>query len=113
MLESAIEGPVCHVAELAGWFVRKLQYPGRRGAPDRMFIKGGRVVFIEFKRPGKIPVGETLQSRERDRIVAHGGEAYFVDSIEEACRILGLTWPVTKRLAKPSPRGRLISGPSS
>lgn len=111
MLEYAIEAPVCHVAELDGWHVRKLQYPGRKGAPDRLFLKGGRVVFIEFKRPGKIPKGETLQTRERQRILDHGGEAYFVDSIELACEILGLKWPrPTSKLVKSLPSGPSISG---
>lgn len=90
-MEAAIEKPVCHWAEEDGWFVRKLGYPGRKGAPDRWFLKGGRHVLIEFKDEGKPP--EPLQERERKRILAHGGEAYFCDSIADACRILGLRWP--------------------
>lgn len=37
-------------AENNGWEVRKMQYVGRRGAPDRFFFGYGAIVPVEFKR---------------------------------------------------------------
>lgn len=80
MAESAVELTVCHAAEQNGWLVRKIAYPGRRNATDRLFIKGGRVVFVEFKAPGKEPrVG---QLREHERFIEHGAELHVIDDIE-------------------------------
>lgn len=88
MIEKAVELPVVHRAEKAGWFVRKLAWPGRNGAPDRVFIKDGRVVWIEFKRPGKKP--RLSQELEHDRMKAAGAEIYWCDNVLEALQILGI-----------------------
>ena len=53
--EQAIEQRVCRWAERNGWLQFKFETPGRRAAPDRIFIKDGQIVFIEFKAPGKTP----------------------------------------------------------
>lgn len=86
--EYAIEDTIVAEAEAAGWFVRKLSYPGRRRAPDRWFLRGGRNVFIEFKRSGKDIT--PAQAEEGAKIKAHGGEWYFVASTVRARAILGL-----------------------
>jgi hypothetical protein len=39
-------------AENNGWVVRKMQYIGRRGCPDRFFFGYGKIVLIEFKKKG-------------------------------------------------------------
>ena len=87
--EYNIEMTVCKKAEAAGWLIRKLQWIGRRGAPDRVFIKDGRLVLIEFKRPGKEPIGQ--QRREFNRIKAAYPETYWTDNVAEALDILGIT----------------------
>lgn len=88
MIEKAIELPVVARAEKAGYFVRKVQWPGRHGAPDRVFIKDGRVVWIEFKRPGEKP--RLSQTLEHDRMKAAGAEIHWCDSIADALQILGI-----------------------
>lgn len=93
--EATVESPVCTWAEAQGWFVRKLQWAFRSGAPDRLFIKGGRVVFIEFKRPAKnksVPEDKRteLQKREGKRLIDAGAEYHLVNDIDQACRILGI-----------------------
>lgn len=87
-MEIAIELPVVKRAEKAGWFVRKVQWPGRRGAPDRVFIKGGRTVWIEFKDEGEVP--RLSQTLEHDRMKEAGAEVYWCDNITEALQILGI-----------------------
>lgn len=88
MLESSIEGVVVTRAEAAGWFQRKVAWLGRKGAPDRVFIKDGRTVWIEFKRPGEAP--RLSQVLEHDRMRAGGAEVHSVDSIAQGLRILDL-----------------------
>ena len=87
-MEKGVEMPVVKRAEKAGWFVRKLAWPGRIGAPDRVFIKDGRVVWIEFKDAGKRP--RKSQELEHDRMKAAGAEIYWCDNVLEALQILGI-----------------------
>ena len=88
MAEYYIEDNVVAAAEADGWFSRKLQWVGRDGAPDRLFVKLGRVVFIEFKDKDKKSVG--LQKKECERLRKAGAEVYVnVDTIVQGCRILG------------------------
>lgn len=102
MIEAGVEKPICLWAEEDGWLVRKLQYPNRKGAPDRMFVKDGRVVFIEFKRPssGKMKdMRSELQKREAERLIEADAEYHLIDNIEHACRVLG----IKNRAATPRP----------
>lgn len=89
-VEFPIERAVCDWAEANGWHVRKLKWEGRRGAPDRLFVKDGRVVFIEFKKPTVNP--ESLlsgnQSKEIRLLKEHGAEVHVVASIGTAKNIL-------------------------
>lgn len=80
MLESKIEEKVQKFAEERGWLVRKLQWIGRRAAPDRFYLRAGRVVLVEFKRAGKKP--DPLQEREHKRLREHGAEVIIIDSVE-------------------------------
>ena len=86
--EAPIEGVACQLAEDAGWLVRKVSWVGRRAAPDRLFAKAGRVVLIEFKRPGEDATKQ--QKIEHDRFREAGIEVYVCDSIESAMSVLGL-----------------------
>lgn len=89
MLETAIESPVVKRAERAGFFVRKVAWFGRKGAPDRVFSRADRgTVWIEFKKPGKEP--GLLQREEHKRMRAAGMEVHWCDNIDDAMRILGL-----------------------
>jgi hypothetical protein len=87
--EVQIENTVVGLAEKANMLVRKLQYPGRRGAPDRMFVGNAiGVVFIEFKRPGGVRTG--IQKREGQALKERGANYHCVDNVAKACEILGL-----------------------
>lgn len=90
MTEAPLEEWACDEAEKAGWLVRKLGWKGRRRAPDRFFAKEGRVVLIEFKRPGK--GAETGQKSEVRRLQEAGVEAHVVDNPLAALRILGVPY---------------------
>jgi len=86
--EIEIEWAVVCAARAAGWFVAKLDFVETRGAPDRMFIKDGRVVFIEFKRPGGRLSG--IQKKMIRQLEAVGAEVHVAYSTPEAMRVLGL-----------------------
>lgn len=86
MLENAVEIAVCAEAEKRGWLCRKFAYIGRRNGPDRLFAKGGRVVFIEFKQPGKEP--RPGQAREHDRLRDAGVETHVIDSVRDGLALL-------------------------
>ena len=90
MIESPLEDFTCAEAEKAGWFVRKLQWAGRRNAPDRFFAKDGRVVLIEFKRPNGKP--RPGQAREIERLRAAGVEVFVADNPLTALRYLGVAY---------------------
>jgi len=86
-LESSVEDDVVAWAEQNGWLVRKMQYPGRRGCPDRFFFRDGYLVIIEFKRPGK-KTADPIQVREHKRYADAGWPVHVVNNRDEAKRIL-------------------------
>lgn len=83
MRESTIEHAVVEHAKLHGWHYRKLKWIGRRGAPDKFFIKNGVIIFVEFKAPGKRPRG--IQAKEIKRLRDHGATVLVIDNIEAGC----------------------------
>ena len=67
MLEKAIQAQVCAFAKRCGVLPRKLDFG--QGWPDVMFLYQGRVMFIEFKQPGKgpTPLQGHIHKRLRDQ----------------------------------------------
>ena len=86
MLEKKIEKDSVKWAREAGWLAYKFSSPAHRGVPDDVFMKDGRVVFVEFKRPtGKVTA---LQERELRLINEHGVEAVICRSLEDVIAVL-------------------------
>lgn len=79
MRESTIERAVCAYAKAWGCLVMKLAGPNQKGQPDRMFIKDGKVLFIEFKAPGKQPTA--LQLNWLMDLHLHGAHVAWCDDI--------------------------------
>jgi hypothetical protein len=80
MKEATIEKSVCARAKQLGCLVVKLNGPGQRGLPDRMILRDGRALFIEFKAPGKKPTA--LQLKTRDKLLKLGFIATVIDDKE-------------------------------
>lgn len=80
-LEKKLEKRCCDIARANGWWTRKFKSPANRGVPDRIFLKEGRVLFIEFKAPGNKP--SPLQAQEITEILDHGGNAFWTDNIPD------------------------------
>lgn len=83
-----MEAALVRYAGQHGIYTRKFSSPAHRGVPDRVFIKGGVVLFMEVKRPGEEPT--PLQLHEIADIVQHGGNAIWCDSTAEGKQLLDL-----------------------
>lgn len=86
LLEQDIEKPAVKYAESRGWKVRKVRWLCRRGAPDRFFVRRGRIIFIEFKAPDE-PL-DTHQQIEIAELRLEGIEVFVVDNLRSAYEIL-------------------------
>lgn len=64
-----------------GWLTRKVQWIGRRGAPDRIVIRNGVVRFLELKGPaGRLTPHQTA---ELARLQAAGVDARVIRTAAE------------------------------
>lgn len=85
--ESKVEKSIADYASAMGLIQFKFTSPGRRGVPDRAFIKrGGGVLFIEIKRPGKRP--NPLQERQIRRFREQRIAAGWVDSVVDGIKMI-------------------------
>ncbi len=83
--ESAIEKKVCDYAKSLGWICEKFR-PITNGYPDRIFLKNGKVFFIEFKAKGKLPA--KIQQYRIEALRLSGFNAYVVDDVAEGRLII-------------------------
>lgn len=79
MRESKIEKEVNKYAKSLGWNIYKFTSPGLKGVPDRLFLRSGIAVFIEFKAPNKIP--NKIQIKRIKEIVTQGFTAKYIDNV--------------------------------
>jgi hypothetical protein len=100
MRESTVEAHLVRRVKALGGEVRKVQWIGRRGAPDRIVMlpystewakrgwvhRGGTVSWVELKRPGKD--AEEHQAREHERMRKMGQHVVVLDSIEAVDKFL-------------------------
>ena len=83
MLEKEIEAELVKRIKGMGGVAYKFTSPNRRSVPDRLvLLPGGRIVFVECKRPGGKVTG--LQAREHERLRALGFDVVVVDNKEDA-----------------------------
>jgi hypothetical protein len=87
--ESDIESYLVKRARAMGGEVRKVEWPGRKGAPDRVVMRPCErpTVWVEMKRPGgkaTFPKNahEKAQAREHDRMRRAGQCVEVIDSFE-------------------------------
>ncbi len=81
MRESKIEKEVIKYAETLGWLVYKFTSPGLRGVPDRLFLKNGTAIFIEFKATNKHP--SRIQVKRMQEIMKAGFRVHYINTIEK------------------------------
>lgn len=91
MRESTIERHLVKRVKELGGEVRKVQWIGRRSAPDRLVMFSRKVmdvwfdtvpesIWVELKAPGEKPT--SAQLREHERMRAMGQRVEVIDSIE-------------------------------
>lgn len=79
MKESTIEAYLVTRVKALGGEVRKVQWIGRRGAPDRLvMLPASYPLWVELKAPGK--KAEPHQLREHARMQAMGQRVEVIDS---------------------------------
>lgn len=97
MRESYIEQYLVDRVKELGGEVRKVQWIGRKGAPDRLVMLpdcydgtvvtlGGATIWIELKAPGE--KAKPHQLREHDRMRKMGQRVEVIDSIEGVDEVL-------------------------
>lgn len=78
--ERDIERYLVKLAKANGWLCRKVKFIGHNGAPDRVLMAPGILVWVELKAPGKKPT--MLQLAEHARMRAMGQTVMVIDSKE-------------------------------
>lgn len=78
--ESTIEQYLCDRVKALGGEVRKVRWIGRHGAPDRLAMLPGLMLWVELKAPGKKV--KPHQAREHERMRNMGQSVAVIDSIE-------------------------------
>lgn len=101
--EAKIEAKLVKFCRAHGILTYKFASPANRGVPDRIFIHGGVVLFLELKRPGNTTTD--LQKHEIQRITQAGGFACVATGYEEAMAKVVSTFMIkiaekTKAVAK-------------
>lgn len=86
LLEKEVEQPAWQFAESRGWFHDKIMRTSRSSFPDHFFARRGRIVLMEFKRPGEPP--NPKQAKRHRELRAQGVEVHVVDNLDDAKRIL-------------------------
>jgi hypothetical protein len=95
-LEESVEKYLVRRVREMGGEVRKVQWIGRKSAPDRLvLLPGARGGWVELKRPGgaaKFPVNahERQQHEEHERMRRMGQEVYVIDSKDAVDALLGI-----------------------
>ena len=95
-LEESVESYLVRRVRELGGEVRKVQWVGRKGAPDRLvLLPGARGGCVELKRPGlaaKFPhnAHERQQHEEHERMRRMGQQVYVIDSKDAVDALLGI-----------------------
>ncbi len=80
-MEKDVERQIINYIKNLGGQTRKVSWIGRRGAPDRLILLPGRILWIELKRPG----GRVTPAQRREHALLRwaGQEIYVIDNMEE------------------------------
>lgn len=89
MLEKELEAKLVKGVQGLGGYCLKWVSPGNRGVPDRIvLLPGGRVVFVEMKRPAAGSKPSPLQDWWKDRLEDLGFECWTVYNEDDLSRLM-------------------------
>jgi hypothetical protein len=79
-LEKSIEKACKTWAQKRGWWCAKFKSPGKRSAPDGIFVRWGFHIFVEFKAEGE----EATENQElyHAEMRAVGCSVYVIDNVD-------------------------------
>jgi hypothetical protein len=84
LLENRLECKIKSKVKALGGKCYKWVSPGNDGVPDRIVVlPGGRVIFLEVKRPGRKNGLSPIQTKRINELVKLGCKAYCVASMAE------------------------------
>ena len=87
MDEKTIERELVKRVKEEGGIAYKFTSPNRRSVPDRLcLLPGGKILFVECKRPGAKVT--QLQAREHERLRQMGFDVVIVDNKKDAREVL-------------------------
>lgn len=84
--ERNIEMNVVRHARLTGWWTAKFSSPAKAHVPDRIFIRNGVVIFIEFKATGA--VARPAQLARIKEMRNKGAVVFIIDNMDEGYGVL-------------------------
>ncbi|WP_370386293.1 VRR-NUC domain-containing protein [Snodgrassella alvi] len=87
MRESVIEKALVKAVKAAGGYCRKVQFIGHRGAPDRLIMLPGRLIWVELKAPGAR--AKPHQVLEHQRLSEAGQTVLVIDDLNKIKEIFG------------------------
>ena len=78
--EAKLEQDCVTWAKSLGWQSFKFVSPSNRGVPDRIFLRAGETVFVEFKtETGKL---SALQHRQIEKLKANDFKVFVIRNLE-------------------------------
>lgn len=86
ILEKHIEKNICNYAKKHNWLSYKFTSPSCRSVPDRIFIKAGTIIFVEFKRKGAKPT--EAQSHTISLLQDQKCKVFVIDNIEDGKKLI-------------------------
>lgn len=88
MRESALESDARKFAIVRGWFEIKIMRASKNGFPDRFYARGGVIMLIEYKAPGKVVIKGSQQDLRINELRQQGVTVHVINNIEDAKRVL-------------------------
>lgn len=88
-LESDNTSDAHEYAKRRGWWTIKVESPTCNGIPDRLYLRRGIYVWVEWKRPGRGENGlSAIQVVRIKEMKEHGATVYVLDDMEEFKRLM-------------------------
>lgn len=80
-LEAVLKKRATKLLELWGWYVVHIIQSNKNGINDTIAVRGGRHIWIEWKREGGRP--RELQIFRHKELSAAGAESFVIDKIQD------------------------------
>lgn len=79
---NGVEARSVAIAKRRGWKAYKWKASNKRGVADHIFVRRGRILFVEFKAPGKRP--RRQQNKRHRELREEGFDVIVIDHPDQA-----------------------------